>query len=214
MAAGILWAAATWYAAAPLAALLSLALALAFLQVRGGVRSLGLRAAGALALLGFLTSLTGPGALDARLLLGASTALRLVAMLAEGRAMYAMLGPAGVARAASRLLAPLSLVGLRAQDGELMVLVTLRLLPAMASSARSVWLGRRYLGTRMGIAEWSRLASAWIAAALRQAEGAADALVGRGIGQPRRRMKTDWRGLGLLWLPLATVAFQVAAGSR
>ncbi|MDA8344684.1 MAG: hypothetical protein M0Z66_04290 [Thermaerobacter sp.] len=212
--AGVFWAAVTWWAAAPFAALLSLLLAIAFLWHRGALGQIGLRAVAALALLGMLAHLLGEGPLDVRLLAGISTSLRLVAMLAEGRAVYAILGPAGVAQGVGRLFAPFGAIGLRAQDGELMVLVMLRLLPAMASSARSVWLGRRYLGTRTGISEWGTLASAWIAVALRQAGAAADALVGRGIGQAHDLPPVDWSGLRLLWLPAATLALGWAVGVR
>ena len=212
--AGVLWAAATWWAATVPAALLCLLLALSYLWRLQALRTLGLRAVGALAVLGFAAHLLGTGAIDARLIAGISTALRLVSMLAEGRAVFALLGPGGVAQGVGRLLAPLRPFGLRAQDGQLMVLVTLRLLPAMTASARSVWLGRRYLGTRPGIAEWGALASAWIAAALRQAGAAADALVGRGIGAAGDPPAVDWRGLRLLWLPAATVALGMVVGMR
>ncbi len=214
IAAGIAWAAATWWAAPPLAALLSLALALGYLYAQGALSSLGLRAVAALAALGLLAHLLGQGSIDVRLWSGVSTALRLVAMLAEGRAVYAMLGARGVAQGVGRLCAPLGALGLRAQDAELMVFVTLRLLPAMTASARSVLLGRRYLGARSGITEWGMLASAWIAAALRQAAATADALVGRGLGQGERTAEIDWRGLRLLWLPAATLALAWAAGAR
>ncbi len=212
--AGVLWAAATWWAAAPAAALLSLLLALGFLLARGAIRTLGLRAALALAVLGFAAHLLSAGSIDARLLAGLSTALRLVAMLAQGRAVYALLGPGGVAQGVGRLASPLSPLGVRAQDAELMVLVALRLLPAMTQSARSVWLGRRYLGAPQGMREWGTLTSAWIATALRQAAATADALIGRGLAGERRLPPADWRGLRLLWLPAATVAIGWVVGAR
>jgi energy-coupling factor transporter transmembrane protein EcfT len=212
--AGVLWAAATWWAASPVAALLTLLIAIGFLFAIGAIRTLGLRAAAALTVLGFAAHLLSPGSIDVRLLAGFSTALRLVAMLAEGRAVYALLGPGGVAQGVGRLASPLSPLGVRPQDAELMVLVALRLLPAMTASARNVWLGRRYLGRPQGMSEWGTLASAWIATALRQAGAAADALIGRGLAGSRRLPPADWRGLRLLWLPAATMAVGLAVGVR
>lgn len=204
---GVLWAGLTWTFAAPLAAALNLTLALAVLLWRAPAGEVPWRGLLTVFALGVVAQLLTPGTPEARLGAGLSMGLRLAAMLAQGQVVYRIAGPGGVARALGRVGRPLRVVGVRPQDLEIMALVTIRMIPETARSARSVFLGRRYLGRRVGRLEWSTLAAAWIAQAMRTAAAIAQAMVMRGLGAAPPKGRLDYRGLRLLWLPALTVAF-------
>jgi len=207
---GAVWATATWVQPALPAAALALVLAFSFLASRGGLGEVPWRGLLALAMLGFLAHLLGTGGWSVRLTGGLSAALRLDAILLESRAIYGMVGPAGIARALGRLAEPFRAFGVRPQDLEIMGFVTLRMIPEAARSARSVWNGRRYLSGRSGPRAWVQLAGAWVGATLRTAGAVAEALVLRGLGERGTREPVDWRGLRLLWLPALSCAFALA----
>jgi energy-coupling factor transporter transmembrane protein EcfT len=200
------WVLITWLDTALVPSLLALGLAFAYLVWREGMRRVPWRAMAALGALVLVAHLLAPGALALRLTQAASMALRLWAVLCEGQAVLGIVGPIGLARTLGRLGVLLRPLGVRQRDLEVMAFVTLRMIPETARSARSIWLGRRFLAGRAGMGHWTALAGAWVAQSMRTAGAVGEALVLRGFGPRQALPRVDWRGLALGWLPLATLA--------
>ncbi len=202
----VLWALVTWLDQAIWPSLLALLLALGYLVRREGLRRVPWAAMAGLGALAILGHLLASGSLPLRLETGASTVLRLWAVLCEGQVMLGIVGPIGLAGTFGRLGRVLGPFGVAGRDLEVMAFVTLRMIPETALSARRVWLGRRFLAVRPGLSQWTALAGAWVAESMRTAGSLGEALVMRGFGPQHAPPRVDWRGLALGWLPLATAA--------
>ena len=202
----LLWVLLTWLDASLGPSLLALLLALSYLVLREGVRRVPWRAMAGLGVVVLVAHLLAPGGLALRVEAALSMVLRLWAVLCEGQAVLGIVGPIGLARTLGRVGRVLRPFGIAAGDLEVMAFVTLRMIPETARSARSIWLGRRFLAGRAGIAQWTALAGAWVAQSMRTAGALGEALVLRGFGPAQAPPRVDWRGLSLGWLPLATAA--------
>lgn len=202
----VAWVLVTWLDQGIWPAALALLLALSYLVWREGLARVPWTAMAGLGALALLAHLFAPGSLPLRLQAGASTMLRLWAVLCEGQVVLGIVGPIGLARTLGRLGWLLRPFGVAASDLEVMAFVTLRMIPETARSARSIWLGRRFLAGRSPLAHWTALAGAWVAQSLRTAGALGEALVMRGFGPRHAPPRVDWRGLRLGWLPLATAA--------
>lgn len=206
--AGLLWGAATWFAAdLPKAAVL-LALASGVLVLRFSLRALPLRGMLFAALVGALAHLLAGGSLGREWAPALSAALRLAALYAEGRFVYLVAGPSALGAGVAWLSRPLRLFGLSERDMALMALIVLRLLPEARSVGRRVLLGRRYLGLRLGLREAQQLLTAWIGGILETSAAIAESMLLRGFRDGRRDPeRISWQGLlHLGWLPGAAVA--------
>ena len=210
----VLWVLLTWLDQAIWPSALALLLALGYLALREGLRRVPWRAMAALGAVVLLAHLLAAGSLTLRLSAALSMGLRLWAVLCEGQVVVGIVGPIGLARTLGRIGGLLRPFGLAARDLEVMTFVTLRMIPETARSARSIWLGRRFLATRSGLAQWTALAGAWVAQSMRTAGALGESLVLRGFGPAHAPARIDWRGLGLIWLPLATAALALPWWTR
>ena len=208
------WVLLTWLDQAIWPSVLALLLALAYLVRREGVDRIPWRAMLALGTIVFVAHLFAPGGLVPRLQAAFSISLRLWAVLCEGQVVLGIVGPIGLARTLGRVGRVLRPFGIAARDLEVMTFVTLRMIPETARSARSIWLGRRFLAGRPGLAQWTVLAGAWVSQSMRTAGALGETLVLRGFGPRHAPPRIDWSGLSLGWLPLATAALALPWWTR
>lgn len=214
---GVLWATATWLDQGVVSAALALALAIGLLAQRYSLAAVPLRGMAAAAAVGAMAHLLGGGSPGSEAPAAASAALRLAALLVEGRFLYLRWGPSALAAGVAWLSRPLAILGVRPEEMRLMALVVLRLLPEARRVGHRVLLGRRYLGLRPGVREIGRVAGAWIGGILETASAIAESLVLRGFSasRPQAVEHLSWRALlSFGWLPAVTMLFALAGGVR